>query len=164
MSNFSQNFEPFTNGEHLQNTEDRLIHELIREISNNITVINQTIVSLDVQAKYNNEKLFKLETIVSGLQNKSISYESVIDRLQEVVLEGRTGQTSQIVTIDRLLRDIELLNNRINKIEKALEQKEADKKSTKDSVWAWAAAIIGSLITALLSYLAQYVKFTPPTQ
>lgn len=162
MSNFAQNFtDPYYDSSIKKDTED-LIRDILRQISGQITAINQTIVGLDIQSKHNNDKLEKLETIIQSLQTKSISNDMVIDRLQEVVLEGRTGQTSQIVSIDRLIRDLDLLSVRINKIENSIEKKEDQTKTKRDSVWAWVAAIIGSLITALLTYLAQYVKITPP--
>lgn len=162
MSNFAQNFtDPYYDSS-IKNDTDELVRDTLRQISNQITIINQTIIGIDIQTKHNNDKLEKLETIIQALQAKSISNDMVIDRLQEVVLEGRTGQTSQIVSIDRLIRDLDLLNVRINKIETGLEKKEDQTKTKRDSVWAWVAAIIGSLITALLTYLAQYVKITPP--
>lgn len=162
MSNFAQNFtDPYYDSSIKKDT-DELVRDTLRQISNQITIINQTIIGIDIQTKHNNDKLEKLETIIQALQAKSISNDMVIDRLQEVVLEGRTGQTSQIVSIDRLIRDLDLLNVRINKIETGLEKKEDQTKTKRDSVWAWVAAIIGSLITALLTYLAQYVKITPP--
>jgi chaperonin cofactor prefoldin len=162
MSNFAQNFnDPYFDSSIKRDTDD-LIKDILRQISNQITTINQAIIGLDIQSKHNNDKLEKLEGIIQSLQAKAISNDMVIDRLQEVVLEGRTGQTSQIVSIDRLIRDLDLLSTRINKIESSMEKKDDQSKTKRESVWAWVAAIIGSLITALITYLAQYVKFTTP--